>query len=614
MGFFNELKERRLVQIVFSYLAGGWVILEVVDQFADNNILPGIAYPVALIWFVVGIPAALLIGWHHGEKGKQRAPRSEVAILLLLVLAALGFSGFTVSRLTAPEVQLADYGLDPNRVAVLYFDDLSPGGENQHIANGLTEALITQLSGALDVVSPNGVAPFQGRDTPRDSIAEILAAGTLVGGTVEPVGDRLRVNLQLYDGVSGTPIPDGRVSLEPRSPDSLMEVMDDVGEEAGALLRRKLGDHVQVTRRASETNLTAWTLVQRGEKLKREAEELASGGDLDAAFARFDEAHEVLAEAQRADPRWARPTVLRSQIEYRKSRHTPSQRLETGQYIDRGIELADQALEIDPSSAEAFASRGTLRFWKYALNLAPDESQKESLIEQARSDLERATELDRSLASAWSMLSSLYFRTESLTRGVLAAQRAYDADAYLESADDILWRLYAGNYDLENWTEASRWCNVALRRFPDDPGFINCPLDLMVAGAIEPDPARAWEIAASVEHTSDPSTREYEALTARITVAGVLGRAGLQDSARAVLDRASQRINPDVDIGNDLRWLEAQMRIIAGQEDEAIDILARLIAADPHHAFGTGAEIGWAWRPLLDHPRFAELQRADAHH
>jgi TolB-like protein len=616
MGIITELKERRLVQIVLSYLAAGWVFLEVVDQFVDNSILPGVAYYVVLIWFLVGIPAAFLIGWHHGEKGKQKAPRSEVAILVVLALSALGFSGFTVVQLNTPEVDLADFGLDPNRVAVMYFEDLSPGERNQHIANGLTDALIAQLSevAALDVVSRNGVAPFQGSGAPRDSIAQVLAAGTLVGGTVEPVGDRIRVDLQLYDGVSGAPLPDGRVSLQPRPADSLALVMDEMGEEAGQLLRRKLGDHVQISRRAAETNMTAWTLAQRGERLRRQGEALAADGDLEAGFARFDEAHEILAEAQRADTLWARPTVLRSQIEYRKSRLTPSHQLETGRYIDRGLALADSALDIDPANADALASRGSLRYWKYALNLVPDELEKQRTVDQAREDLERAVRLDPSLAGAHSMLSALYFRTESLTRGILAAQRAYDADAYLESADDILWRLYAGNYDLENWTEARKWCEIAVERFPEDPGFINCPLNLMIAGAMEPDPDRAWELAARVEETADPGSREFERLLAEMTVGGVLARGGLQDSATAVLDRASARINPDVDVANDLRWSEAQMRVLNGQEDEAIDILARIIAADPHHAFGVGAEVGWAWRPLLDHPRFHELQREDAGH
>jgi TolB-like protein len=607
---FTEFRERRIVQIVLSYLAAGWVFLEVIDQFTGRNVLPEPAYYVALVWFLLGIPAAFLVGWNHGEKGKQTAPRSEIVALSALGVAALVLSGYTVVRMNVPEVDLADYGPDPNHIAVLYFE--TPQSENQYIADGLTEALIQQLGSVpvLDVVSRNGVSPFQGTDIPRDSIARALDVGTLVGGVVEPVARGLQVTLQLYDGASGAPLPDGRVVVDPTPADSLFQMIAAVGEETSRLLRAKLGEQIELSRRYAQTNVTAWTLVQRAERIIRQANQQAAHGDLHEAFDQFDQAHELLARAQDADSLWAQPTVIRSQIEYRKSRFTTSQPLETGRHISRGLELANEALAID-SIPDAFASRGTLRYWKFLMNIAHSDEEQHQLLTTGREDLERAVRDDPTLASAYSVLSHLYFNTESIPRGVLAAQRAYDADAYLEAADGIVWRLYSGNADMENWTEARQWCTIGRQRFPADPGFMNCPLDLMVAGAMEPDPEQAWEIARQIQATAESSHAEYERLNATITVAGVLARAGLQDSARTVLDRASAAITPEVDVGNDLRWIEAQMRVLAGQEDQAIDILARLIAADPAHAFSNDGAIGWMWRPLRDHPRFHELQRAD---
>lgn len=622
MGLFSELKDRRIVQIVFSYLAAGWVFLEVMDQFVERSVLPEVAYYVVLIWFLAGIPAALLIGWNHGEKGKQEAPRSEIAFLSVLGLVTLLLSGLTVSRVTTPDVRLADYGPNPNRIAVLYFD--TPDDADQHIANGLTEALIEQLSAvpALDVISRNGVAPFQGTDTPRDSIAEVLEAGTLVGGFLESVRGRLRVSLQLYDGASGAPLPDGRVTLEPRRPDSLLQLIPEIGEKASRLLREKLGERIQLARRSSDTNLTAWTLVQRAESLRRQAEERAAHGDIHAAFERFDEAHALLADAQRADTTWAEPTVIRSRIEYRRSRLAAAQPLEAAEHADRGIELAEQALAIEPNNAEALGTRGTLRYWKRLLHVVPDPEEQQRLLEQGREDLQRAVRLDRTLASAYNILSHIKYTSGNISAGLLDAQKAYDADAYLDAADDIVWRLYSGHFDLENWTEARRWCDVGQQRFPHDPAFINCPLDLMAAGAMPPDPDRAWEIAAAVEENADPARSAYERINATLAVGGVLAQTAaeardpttrdeLRDSALAVIDRASSEITSDVDVGDDLRWTEAKMRVIAGQEDRAIDLLGRLIAGNPSHAFGTGAQIGWEWRPLRDHPRFPELQRGD---
>ncbi len=55
---------------------------------------------------------------------------------------------------------------DPNRIAVLYFDDQSEGGKLRSLADGLTDALIDQLSAVkqLKVISRNGVAPFKGKN------------------------------------------------------------------------------------------------------------------------------------------------------------------------------------------------------------------------------------------------------------------------------------------------------------------------------------------------------------------------------------------------------------------------------------------------------------------
>jgi len=76
---------------------------------------------------------------------------------------------------------------DPNRLAVLYFEDPTPGHALAYLAGGLTEALIHELSdvSTLQVISSNGVAPFRNADVPLDSIARLLNVGTIVDGRVE---------------------------------------------------------------------------------------------------------------------------------------------------------------------------------------------------------------------------------------------------------------------------------------------------------------------------------------------------------------------------------------------------------------------------------------------
>src|SRR5262249_59114843 len=72
--------------------------------------------------------------------------------------------------------------LAQNRVAVLYFSDLSRDSSLRYLADGLTESLIDQLSAirALDVVPRHVGAPFSGRVTQRDSIDSPHPAHPLV--------------------------------------------------------------------------------------------------------------------------------------------------------------------------------------------------------------------------------------------------------------------------------------------------------------------------------------------------------------------------------------------------------------------------------------------------
>src|SRR3989441_5963389 len=190
--------------------------------------------------------------------------------------------------------------LAQNRVAVLYFTDDSRDSSLRYLADGLTESLIDQLSAirALDVVSRNGVAPFRGRDVPRDSIARALEAGTLVEGEVEPVGSRARVTIRLVDGASGVDVRRQSFELPVDAP---LAMRDSLASQAAVFLRERLGDEVRLReQRASTTSVEAWTLVQQGQKSQKDAAE-ATLTDAAAAANLYAHADSLLAQAEQAD-------------------------------------------------------------------------------------------------------------------------------------------------------------------------------------------------------------------------------------------------------------------------------------------------------------------------
>jgi hypothetical protein len=113
-------------------------------------------------------------------------------------------------------------------------------------------------------------------------------------------------------------------------------------------------------------------------------------------------------------------------------------------------------------------------------------------------DLEEAVRLDPSLASAHATLSHFYARMDDRSATVLAARRAYEEDAYLVTADEVLWRLIAGYYDQESFQDARRWCDVGKGRFPEVLRFTQCRLLLMTTRAAEPDVDAAWSLLLSM--------------------------------------------------------------------------------------------------------------------
>src|SRR5262245_9227729 len=88
-----------------------------------------------------------------------------------------------------------------DEIAVLPFDNLSSEGPHAFFARGLHDEILTQLSKvtALKVISRTSVMGYQGTAKPLKTIASELGVGSVVEGSVQVVGERLRVTVQLID-------------------------------------------------------------------------------------------------------------------------------------------------------------------------------------------------------------------------------------------------------------------------------------------------------------------------------------------------------------------------------------------------------------------------------
>jgi adenylate cyclase len=90
-------------------------------------------------------------------------------------------------------------------IAVLPFDNLSGDPGQEHLADGLTEEIITTLSKVPDlfVISRNSTSTYKGKPVSVKQVAEEQGVRYVLEGSMQRSGDRVRVNAQLIDALEG---------------------------------------------------------------------------------------------------------------------------------------------------------------------------------------------------------------------------------------------------------------------------------------------------------------------------------------------------------------------------------------------------------------------------
>jgi serine/threonine-protein kinase len=498
-------------------------------------------------------------------------------------------------------------GLDPSHVAILYFDDVSSGGKLGYLADGLTESLIDELSQvqALDVVSKSGVAMFRNSDAAPDSIAKTLDAGTLVRGSVDEVGDKMRVTVRLIDGSSGADLK--RESFD-QPKGSVFAVRDSLAREVATFLRSRVGEEVKLrTARSGTSNVQAWTLLQRAEKTRKDGEEQINRGDSVAGKNSFALADSLLAQAEQLDPNWIDPIAARAGVSVTRVKLTEDP-LYAKPWIEKGIGDARRALAKDPRSADALEALGTLRYQQWALGLSPNARESPKLLDSAEANLLAAVARDPSRATAWNALSAVYSQKDNSVQAKTSAMRAYEADAFLTGTDRLLWRLYATSYDLEQFPDAKKYCDEGARRFPRNSLFVRCAMWLQTTRYVAPDPDAAWRDYARLKELTPAKQWGLLQHEGQMLVAAALARKGQLDSARKVLSAA--RPDPSVDPQGSLVGIEAFIRTLFGTKEdttEAFNLLSRYLTANPAHRAGYAESESWWWKGMKRDPRFDAL-------
>jgi serine/threonine-protein kinase len=310
-------------------------------------------------------------------------------------------------------------------VAVLPLESLSGDSSQAWFADGMTEALITDLGriAALRVSSRGAVMQFRRTARPLRDVVRDLHVDAVVEGGVQRSGDTVRVDLRLIDGPSGYQLWAGRIEASVRD---RFAIEDSVARSVAAALG------VSVTpaeRRALRTpptgNQQADELYLRAKvRIRHETRE-----DDSVAIA-------LLERAVALDPRFAAAhAALAHAYGLRVGQFAPGDSVA----LERAFVTVEKALQLNPDLAEAHYARAGL-LWG---------ATKKFAHEQAIQEDQRALALNPNLSEAHHHLGTIYLHIGLLDEAVAEFQRAlilnpFDANAQRRIG---IAQIYRGRYE-----------------------------------------------------------------------------------------------------------------------------------------------------------------------
>jgi adenylate cyclase len=328
--------------------------------------------------------------------------------------------------LSAPSLPVGPQ--DQASVAVLPLDNLSGDPRDQHLCDGITGDIITNLSRFRDllVIARHSAFLFKGQSLPFDQIGRQLRVRYLLTGGLQRSGTKLRLRVELSDAESGRVIWSERYT---GTLGNVFEFQDDVTAVIAARLAIQI-DAAEQRRLLSEAppDLRAYGLILRGQQLSL----------LVAREANLH-ARRLFEEAADRDPEYARSYAGLARTFQEAWRYqwsdTPDQAL------NRAVELAQHAIDLDPADARGFAALGEA----YLFKRRHDES---------LAAYERAIQLNPNdadiLADSGHCISS-YGEPQ---RGIERLEHAMRLNPYYP--DWYLWILGEIHFDLGNYQEAVR--------------------------------------------------------------------------------------------------------------------------------------------------------------
>jgi TolB-like protein/Flp pilus assembly protein TadD len=362
-------------------------------------------------------------------------------------------------------------------IAVLPFVTMSADPETEYFGDAMAEEILNALAKvtALRVASRTSSFAFKGRNEDIAEIARKLRASAVLEGSVRRAGSRIRVTAQLVDAEEGFHLWSERYDRELAD---VFAIQDEIASRIVGALQVVLTEQERRAMPVARADVRAYEYYLRGRQL---AHQVRRDG-YEAALRMYQRAVEI-------DPGYARAYAgMADCYAWIHMYYEASEAM--GRRAD---EASRRALELDPASAEAHASRGfalslekrypeaRAEFAK-AVALAPTLFEAhylfgrvcwaEGRLEEAARHFHDASQVRPDDFQALGMLSTVYDGLERHEDAVALFRTVVDrVRRHLELYPDDARALYHGAIALRRLgedEEAKAWADRALAAVGDD--------------------------------------------------------------------------------------------------------------------------------------------------
>jgi len=363
LRLYDELKRRNVIRIAAAYLAGAWLIVQLIESLLPMFGVAETAGRPIVIVLVIGIIPAVLLAWFFqftpaglrtqdevdlDSDTAPQANRTFDAIVIGVLFVAVSYFAvdkfvFEPSRVEVMvETAVEDALSAPidRSIAVLPFIDLSPNQDQEYFADGLSEELLNLLAKIPDlkVASRTSSFTFKNRDVQIEEVAESLSVGHVLEGSVRISGDRIRVTAQLIKAADGFHL--WSETFE-RKLDDVLHVQDEIATQVVQELELTLVDPLPKTRK---TDGDAYSLFLQANHLNQQYTPESMLRSV-----------EVLKRVLEIDPDYV-PALTRMAGVYMNLASTNT--MHSGEAMTLAKEAADRAIELDSTYAFAYSQLG----------------------------------------------------------------------------------------------------------------------------------------------------------------------------------------------------------------------------------------------------------------